>query len=213
MPAVRLRALSEFRADLQAETLLLPLHRLGCVSSSVWSGLHQSADPPRLSGPVRVARNHSCSRRAGVDSGRDSTSPGSGAEIRSRTQTGAEPASGTDTSRGQYGALADRIPRGPLDARRVAETDAGVAQATTGDTIGTDLHGTGRFGSVPISAAHAHADGVPPAPSREVRNHGDARTTENSAAPGQGNSRGDRHYYRPAFASDPGTGTAERRSC
>jgi len=87
-------------ADLQAEALLLPLHWLGCVSSSVWSGLHQSADPPRLSGPVRVARNHSCSRRAGVDSGRDSTPPGSGAEIRSRTQTGAESTSGTDASRG-----------------------------------------------------------------------------------------------------------------
>src|SRR6266404_2149661 len=135
VPAVRLRALSEFCADLQAETLLLPLHRLRCVSSSVWSGLHQSTDPPRLSGPVRVARNHSCSRRAGVDSGRDSTSPGSGAEIRSRTQTGAESASGTDTSRGQYGALADRIPREPTDARRAAQTHAGVAQATTGDTI------------------------------------------------------------------------------
>ena len=37
--------------------------------------------------------------------------------------------------------------------------------------------------------------------------------TENSAAPGQGNSRGDRHHYRPAFASDRGIGTAERRSC
>ena len=45
MPAVRLRALSEFCADLQAETLLLPLHWFGCVSTSVWSGLQQSADP------------------------------------------------------------------------------------------------------------------------------------------------------------------------
>src|SRR5947208_16183311 len=166
-PTVRLCALSEFCTDLQAETLLLPLHWLGCVSSSVWSGLHQSADPPRLSGPVRVARNHSCSRRAGVDSGRDSTSPGSGAEIRSCPQTGAESASGTDASGGQHGALADRVPREPTDARRAAPTHAGIAQATTGDTIRTDIHGTGRFGPVPISEAHAHADGVPPAPSRE----------------------------------------------
>src|ERR1700724_2410194 len=132
---MRLRALSEFCADLQAETLLLPLHWLGCVSSSVWSGLHQSADPPRLSRPVRVARNHSCSGRAGVDSGRDSTPPGSGAEIRSRAQTGAESAPGTDASRGQHGALADRIPREPTDARRTAPTHAGAAQATTSDTI------------------------------------------------------------------------------
>src|ERR1700676_3746789 len=129
MPAVRLRALSEVGADLQAETLLLPLHWLGWVSSSVWSGLRQSTDPPRLSGSVRVARNRSCSGRAGVDSGRDSTPPGSGAEIRSRTQTGAESAPGTDALRGQHGALADRIPRESLDARRVAETHAGVAQA------------------------------------------------------------------------------------
>src|ERR1700736_5762544 len=112
---MRLRALSEFCADLQAETLLLPLHWLGCGSSSVWSGLHQSADPPRLSGPVRVAKIPSCSGRAGVDSGRDSTPPGSGAEIRSRAQTGAESAPGTDASRDQHRTLADRIPREPLD--------------------------------------------------------------------------------------------------
>src|SRR4030088_1489117 len=135
MPAVRLRALSEFCADLQAEALLLPLHWLGCVSSSVWSGLHESADPPGLSGPVRVARDRSCSGRAGVDSGRDSTPPGSGSDVRSRTQTGAESAPETDASRNQHGALADRIPRQPLDARRAAQTHAGVAQATTGDTI------------------------------------------------------------------------------
>src|SRR6266550_3092930 len=123
-----------------ARTSKQKLYYYRCIGSDAYRHLcgpvcTQSADPPRLSGPVRVARNHSCSRRAGVDSGRDSTSPGSGAEIRSCPQTGAESASGTDASGGQHGALADRVPREPTDARRAAQTHAGIAQATTGDTI------------------------------------------------------------------------------
>ena len=201
-----------------AQTSKQKLYYYRCIGSDAYRHLCR---PVCTNRPIRQdyldqfvwQRNHSCSRRAGVDSGRDSTPPGSSAEIRSRAQTGAESAPGTDASGCQHGALADRIPREPTDARRTAPTHAGVAQATTGDTIRTDLHGTRRLGSVPISEAYAHTDGVPRAPSREVRNHADTGATENSAALGQGNSRGDRHHYRPAFASDRRFGTTERQSC
>src|SRR6516165_10829359 len=66
MRTVRLRLVPNLYADIEAETELLSLYRIGWLSAAERSSLYQSANQTGLSGSVCVERDHPASGRSGL---------------------------------------------------------------------------------------------------------------------------------------------------
>ena len=213
MPAVRLRALSEFGADLQQKLYYYRClgsdayrHLCGPVCTNrpirqdyldqfVWQEIIRVLEEPELI-QAEIQRRLEAAQKS------DPVRKGEQSLRRERTRLEAS------TERLLTAYQEDLLTLAEL-RRRMPELRK-QQQAIQSELTSMELAASDQ--SRYLRLTH-YAGGVPPAPSREVRNHGGTGATENSAAPGQGNSRGDRHHYHPAFASDRRIGTAERRSC
>ncbi len=75
MRTVRLRLVPHIHPHVEAKTELLSLHRFGWISTAERAGLYESANQTRLSGSVRVERDHPAAGRSGADPNRNRSPP------------------------------------------------------------------------------------------------------------------------------------------
>src|SRR5271167_1477686 len=127
MRTVRLRLVSDIHPHVEAQTELLSLHRFGWISTAERAALHESANQTRLSGSVRVERDHPASGRSGVNPSRDRPSSECRTECGPAAQARGGIAPGTGAGGEKQRTPGDRLPRGIGDTSPTAAEDADIA--------------------------------------------------------------------------------------
>src|ERR1035437_5995255 len=199
---VRLRLVPHIHPHIETKTQLLSLHRFRWISTAERAGLYESANQTRISGSVRVERDHPAVGRSWANPNRN-RSPSRG-----RTKCGPVAqarrgiAPGTGAGGEEQRAPGDSLPRGIADPSPTTAKDAVIAETNTGSRIGITISEDGGSGQSKIPTTGRELGGVSQKTAGTSRGDGHRRATADSATAGEGSPRGGRHHYAAAFDSD-----------
>src|SRR5439155_21860528 len=200
--AVLLRLVSHLHPHDEAKTELLSLHWFGRLSTAERASLYESANQTRLSGYIRVERDHPTAGRSGANPNRNRSPSRGRTKGGSAAQARGGVAPGTGSRGEKQRTLGDGLPRGIADPCPTTAEDAGVAETDAGSRNGITITKDGGSGRSKIPATGREPGGIPQQVAGSGRRARHCRATADFATPGEGRSRWRQHDYAPPFDPD-----------
>ncbi len=172
------------------------------TSTHTRASLYESANQTRLSGYVRVERDHPTAGRSGANPNRNRSPSRGRTKGGSAAQARGGVAPGTGSRGEKQRTLGDGLPRGIADPCPTTAEDAGVAETDAGSRNGITITKDDGSGRSKIPATGREPGGIPQQVAGSSRSARYRRTTADFATPGEGSSRWRQHDYPAPFDPD-----------
>jgi DNA invertase Pin-like site-specific DNA recombinase len=183
---VRLRLVPHLHPHVEAKTELLSLHRFGWISTAKRAGLCESSNQTKLSGSVRVERDHPAAGRSWAYPDRNRSPPPGRTKGGPIAQARRRITPGTGSRGERQRTPGDGLPRGIADPFPTTAKDAVIAKTNAGSRIGTTISEDGGGRRSQISATGREPGGISQQAAVSRRGAGYRGATADSAPAGEG---------------------------